>query len=131
MFFFFLARTIRSVSCHNFLDNQRYDSVKRSLTDQQVNSGIMNEISTNNLFENILFLNKILTSSTISLNSIEKDNDQFNTEQFNDCFNDTFLFQTIVDEHQFIEKLIQRYSSLASLDYDDIISSSSKTSSMM
>jgi len=86
----------------------------------------MNEISANNLFENILFLNKILTSSTISLNSIEKDNDQFN-----DCFNDTFLFQTIVDEHQFIEKLIQRYSSLASLDYDDLISSSSKTSSMM
>ncbi|CAF5089859.1 unnamed protein product [Rotaria sp. Silwood1] len=32
------ARTIRSLSCHNFVDNQRTDNVKRSLTEQQVNS---------------------------------------------------------------------------------------------
>ena len=34
-----LARTIRSVSCHNFLDSQRVDSFKRSSTDQHVHSG--------------------------------------------------------------------------------------------
>ncbi|CAF0841061.1 unnamed protein product [Rotaria sordida] len=32
------ARTIRSLSCHNFVDNQKIDNVKRSLTEQQVNS---------------------------------------------------------------------------------------------
>ncbi|UJR09855.1 hypothetical protein I4U23_014077 [Adineta vaga] len=31
------ARTIRSISCHNFAGNQRSDSVKRSSTEQQVN----------------------------------------------------------------------------------------------
>jgi hypothetical protein len=71
-FRFLLARTIRSLSCHNFLNNQRSDSVPRNSTDQQVHSGIIKEISTKNLLENILYLNEILTSSTRSLNSIDK-----------------------------------------------------------
>ena len=41
------ARTIRSVSCHNFADNQKFDSVKRSLTEQQVRSGIILGMYTN------------------------------------------------------------------------------------
>ncbi|CAF1470895.1 unnamed protein product [Adineta ricciae] len=32
------ARTIRSVSCHNFADNQRLDSLKKNSADQQVHS---------------------------------------------------------------------------------------------
>ncbi|CAF1410696.1 unnamed protein product [Adineta steineri] len=32
------ARTIRSVSCHNFADSQRLDAVKKSSTEQQVTS---------------------------------------------------------------------------------------------
>jgi hypothetical protein len=79
---FLLARTIRSASCHNFLDNPRSDSVKRSSTGQQVNSGRINELSTNDLFENILYLNEILTSSRRSLNSIEKNNDRLSLDRF-------------------------------------------------
>ncbi|UJR36248.1 hypothetical protein I4U23_028980 [Adineta vaga] len=32
------ARTIRSVSCHNFADNQRFEHVKKHSTEQQVNT---------------------------------------------------------------------------------------------
>ncbi|CAF3934278.1 unnamed protein product, partial [Rotaria magnacalcarata] len=32
------ARAIRSVSCHNFVPNRKVDNVKRSLTEQEVNS---------------------------------------------------------------------------------------------
>lgn len=35
------ARTIRSVSCHNFAGNQRSDSVKRSSTEQQVHQELL------------------------------------------------------------------------------------------
>ncbi|CAF2803860.1 unnamed protein product [Rotaria sp. Silwood2] len=94
------ARTIRSLSCHNFVDNQRIDNVKRSLTEQQVNSDRIIENDDNDQF--YIF--------------IDESNDD---KHFYNCFNDSFVFQTIINEHH----LIQRYSSLNSLDYDINISS--------
>lgn len=150
-FRFLLARTIRSVSCHNFPANQRSDSVKRSSTEQQVNPGINLIFRSNDLLENALYLTEIFTLSsnklqlsTISLDSIEKDHDQFdlflydslndesdddnnNTEQFYDCSNDTNLFRTITNQRKLIEQLTRRCSSLDSLDNYD----SSKMLSMM
>ncbi|CAF1234823.1 unnamed protein product [Rotaria sordida] len=98
------ARTIRSLSCHNFAANQTSDGVKRSSTEQQVNPGInINEnkfilhpqISLSDLLENALYLTEIFTLSskklqlsTISLDSIEKDHDQF----------DLFLYDSLNDE---------------------------------
>jgi hypothetical protein len=156
----FLARTIRSISCHNFAANQRSDNVKRSATEQQVNPGI-NLVENKSLFrstdllENALYLTEIFTLSsskkkfqlsTLSLDSIEKDHDQFDlflydslndesdddNEQFYDCLNDTILLQTITNERKLIERLTRRCSSLDSLDnYDNKLSSSSKKFSMM
>ncbi|CAF0882253.1 unnamed protein product [Adineta ricciae] len=98
------ARTIRSISCHNFAGNQRSDSVKRSSTEQQVNPGIQSfilhsKISSSDLLENALYLTEFLTLpssssktlriSTLSLDSIEKDNH----EQF-----DLFLYDSLNDE---------------------------------
>ncbi|CAF1356165.1 unnamed protein product [Rotaria sordida] len=98
------ARTIRSLSCHNFAANQTSDGVKRSSTEQQVNPGInINknkfilhpQISLSDLLENALYLTEIFTLSskklqlsTISLDSIEKDHDQF----------DLFLYDSLNDE---------------------------------
>ncbi|CAF4842092.1 unnamed protein product [Rotaria sp. Silwood1] len=99
------ARTIRSVSCHNFIPNQTLDNFKRSSTEQQVHPGInLNnenifilhpQISSSDLIENALYLTEIFTLtqkklylSTISLDSIEKDNDQF----------DLFLYDSLNDE---------------------------------
>lgn len=100
---FVLARTIRSVSCHNFAGNQSLDSFKRSSTEQQVNPGInINDIkfilhpqiSPSDLLENALYLTeffspitKSLNLSTLSLDSIEKDHDEFNLF-FYDSLND-------------------------------------------
>ncbi|CAF0783957.1 unnamed protein product [Rotaria sordida] len=93
------ARTIRSLSCHNFVDNQKIDNVKRSLTEQQVNSDTIIKNDNNVLFNRFI--------------------DELNDDKhFYNCFNDSFLFQTIIDEHH----LIERYSSLNSLDCDIIIS---------
>jgi hypothetical protein len=102
----FLARTIRSISCHNFAGNQISDSVKRSSTEQQVNPGINfdcnkfilhSNISSSDLLENALYLTEFLTLpstknlhlSTLSLDSIEKDHN----EQF-----DLFLYDSLNDE---------------------------------
>jgi hypothetical protein len=114
-----------------------------------------------NLLENILYLTElftytpppVLTSSpkkrrlsTLSLDSIERDNDDrlhyflydslnddesSDEEQFHDCLNETLLLRTIADERQLIERLTRQYSSMDSLDNDDTIARSSKTSSMM
>ncbi len=150
-----LARTIRSVSCHNFAANQRSDSVKRSSTEQQVNPGREHFLllPSSDLLENALYLTEIFTLSsknlqlsTLSLDSIEKDHDQFDlflydslndesdddNEQFYDCSNNTILFQTIANERQLIEQLTHRCSSLDSLDnYGHRSYSSRKTFSMM
>ena len=141
-----VARTIRSISCHNFPANQRSDSVKRSSTEQQVNPGInltenKSLLQSTDLLENTLYLTEVLTlsspikklqSSTLSLDSIEKDHDQFDLflydslndesddddhqEQFYDCSNDTNLLQTIVNERRMIERLTRRCNSVDSLD---------------
>jgi hypothetical protein len=151
-----LARTIRSVSCHNFAANQRSDSVKRSSTEQQVNPGREHFLllPSSDLLENALYLTEIFTLSsknlqlsTLSLDSIEKDHDQFdlflydslndesdddNNEQFYDCSNDTNSFQTIANQRKLIEQLTRRCASLDSLDNDDQkLSSSRKMFSMM
>jgi hypothetical protein len=158
--FFFIrsiARTIRSISCHNFAANQRSDSVKRSSTEQQMNPGInLSLVHSTDLLENALYLTEILTLSspikklqlsTLSLDSIEKDHDHFDLflydslndesdddhqEQFYDCSNDTNLFQTIVNERRVIERLTRRCASLDSLDnYETTLSPSRKVLSMI
>ena len=103
---FYLARTVRSISCHSFPANQRSDSVKRSSTEQQVNPGIPFDVSefilhptiaSSDLLENALYLTEMFTvsippthfhSSTLSLDSIEKENDRF----------DLFLYDSLNDE---------------------------------
>ena len=148
----FLARTIRSVSCHSFPANQRSDSVKRSSTEQQMNPGrhcpeINPLLQSTDLLENALYLTEIFTLtssskklqlSTISLDSIEKDhdridlflydslNDESEEEQYHDCSNDIHLLNTLVNQRRLIEQLTQRCSSLDSLDNDETKSSPSR-----
>ncbi|UJR09854.1 hypothetical protein I4U23_014077 [Adineta vaga] len=104
------ARTIRSISCHNFAGNQRSDSVKRSSTEQQVNPGIQtfilhSKIASSDLLENALYLtefltlpssSKILRLSTLSLDSIEKDNH----EKFDLCLYDSLNDESSDDDKE-------------------------------
>lgn len=64
-FGFLLARTIRSVSCHNFLDSQRSDSSTRSPTDQQIRSGTVKNLWIKKILEQILDFYLILNRSKI------------------------------------------------------------------
>lgn len=132
----FSARTIRSISCHNFPANQRSDSVKRSSTEQQVNPGILSlELPPAiDLMENALYLTECFTtlpltskttfvSSTLSLDSIEKENDRFDfflydslDDENNNDDDEKHFIRTIVDERRYIEQLTRRCSSLDSLD---------------
>lgn len=151
----FLARTIRSISCHSFPANQRSDSVKRSSTEQQMNPGrhcpeLNPLLQSTDLLENALYLTEIFTLtsspkklqlSTISLDSIDKDQDRFDLflydslndeseddhqEQFHDCSNDINLLNTLVNQRRLIEQLTQRCSSLDSLDNDETKLSTSR-----
>ena len=152
----FLARTIRSVSCHSFPANQRSDSVKRSSTEQQMNPGRLfpetnSLLQSTDLLENALYLTEIFTLtsspkklqlSTISLDSIDKDQDRVDLflydslndeseddhhEQFHDCSDDPNLLHTIVNQRRLIEQLTQRCASLDSLDNDEMKLSPSRT----